>query len=78
VGRVDCPGAFAFPPPPSGRSLLGELQATLFGDVAAGERCVLIGWEIGHQGRKHRTGTALYDGSGACRGIGLATWLDIP
>jgi hypothetical protein len=27
--------------------------------VAAGERCVVIGWPIGRDGRKHHVGTAL-------------------
>jgi hypothetical protein len=74
---LDCPGAFAVPEPETGGILLGELQVALFGDVFAGERCVLLGWEIAHEGRKHTTGTALYGESGACRGLGRGTWIEV-
>jgi len=74
---LDCPGAFAFPAPTQGAILLGELQVTLLGDAAVGERCVLAGWEIAHQGRKHTTGTALYGASGACLGLGVGTWIEV-
>lgn len=52
---LDCPGAYAFPEPRSGALLLGELAVAIKGPVSAGEKCVLIGWEISHEGRKHYT-----------------------
>lgn len=73
---LDCPGAFAFPAPASGGVLLGELQVQLLGEVAAGERCILVAWEIAHQGRKHHTATALFGESGDCRGLGLGIWFE--
>jgi hypothetical protein len=74
---LDCPGGFSFPEPTAGAVLLGELQVAIFGDVSAGERCVLVARELAHQGRKHRTATALFGESGACRGIGVGTWLEV-
>jgi hypothetical protein len=74
---LDCPGGFAFEPPAEGAILLGELAVALDGDLAVGESCVVVGWETGHDGRKHHTGTALYDASGACRGVGRAIWLEV-
>ena len=74
---LDCPGGFAFEPPAEGAILLGELAVALDGEVAVGEPCVVVGWETGHDGRKHHTGTALYDASGACRGMGRAIWLEV-
>lgn len=74
---LDCPGAFTFPRPAKGVILLGELQAELFGDVLIGERCVLAAWELSHHGRKHQSATALFGESGACRGLGLATWFEV-
>jgi hypothetical protein len=74
---LDCPGAFAFPPPAAGVILLGELAVELRGEVAVGERCVLVGWEIAHTGRKHTTGTALFDAAGTCRGAGVGTWFEV-
>ena len=74
---LDCPGAFSFPEPPGKLMLLGELQVRLSGVVQVGESCVLAGWELSHEGRKHITGTALYRENGACAGIGRGTWIEI-
>jgi hypothetical protein len=73
---LDCPGGFAFEAPAEGVILLGELAVALDGDVAVGEPCVVVGWETRRDGRKHHTGTAIYDASGACRGVGRAIWLE--
>jgi hypothetical protein len=75
---LDCPGAFTFPQPAGEVILLGELQAKLLGDVSVGERCVLAAWHIAGHGRKHHTATALFGESGACRALGLATFLTVP
>ena len=73
---LDCPGAFSFRSPPKA-VLLGELQADLHGGVEVGERCVILGWELAHEGRKHRTATVLYGESGSVRGVALATWIEL-
>ena len=75
---LDCPGAYAFPEPPDGAILLGELTVSVTGSVKAGEKCVLTGWEVNRQGRKHYTGTALFGESGSCRAVGYATWFEVP
>ena len=75
---LDCPGAFSFGEPSSGVVLLGELRVALSGSVSPGERCVLVAWQLSHEGRKHRTATALYGESGACRGVGVGTWFEVP
>ena len=75
---LDCPGAFSFRLPDDRTVLLGELEVTLLGRVNTGERCVLTGEELSHDGRKHHTLTALYGESGTCRGYGRATWIEIP
>lgn len=75
---LDCPGAYSFPEPASGTILLGELAVAIEGPVSAGEKCVLIGWEISHEDRKHHTGTALFGESGTCRAVGYATWFEVP
>lgn len=74
---LDCPGAYAFPEPQNGVLLLGELAVSIEGSISAGEKCVLIAWEISRQGRKHYTGTALFGESGSCRAVGYATWFEI-
>jgi len=74
---LDCPGAYSFPEPEKGAILLGELCVDIRGAVAPGEKCVVIGWEIRHDGRKHYTGTALFGESGSCRAVGYATWFEV-
>lgn len=74
---LDCPGAYAFPEPQNAALLLGELAVSIKGSVSVGEKCVLIGWEISRQGRKHYTGTALFGESGSCRAVGYATWFEV-
>jgi hypothetical protein len=74
---LDCPGAYAFPEPQIGTLLLGELAVSIRGPVSAAEKCVLTGWEISRQGRKHYTGTALFGESGSCRAVGYATWFEV-
>ncbi len=75
---LDCPGGFAFDEPAEGGILLGELQAELRGPVSVGERCVLVAWELAHEGRKHHTATALFGETGECRGVALGTWFEVP
>jgi len=75
---LDCPGGFAFPAPASGAMLLGEIAVELAGTVSAGERCVLLAWEVDRRGRKHTTGSALFGESGACRAVALGIWLEVP
>jgi len=75
---LDCPGAYAFPEPENAVLLLGELAVSIKETVSVGEKCVLIGWEISHEGRKHYTGTALFGESGSCCAVGYATWFEVP
>lgn len=75
---LDCPGAYSFPEPEKGAILLGELAVDIRKTVSAGEKCVLIGWEISQSGRKHFTGTALFGESGGCCAVGYATWFEVP
>jgi hypothetical protein len=42
------------------------------------EPCVIIGWQILIEGRKHKVGTALFDEDGERCAFGVATWLEIP
>jgi hypothetical protein len=75
---LDCPGCFAFTLPPDRTFLLGELAVERRGEVAVGERCVALGWELGIDGRKHFVATALFGEDGTCRGVGRATWFEVP
>jgi len=75
---LDCPGAFSFEVADGTPVLLGELAASISGSVRVGERCVVIGWELTRDGRRHFTGTALFSGSGELRGLARSTWFEMP
>lgn len=74
---LDCPGAFTFAAPEEGAVVLGELAAEVRGGVSVSERCVIVAWELEHEGRKHRTATALFGESGECRAVGLGIWIEV-
>jgi hypothetical protein len=74
---LDCPGAFSFEWPPGGTVLLGEMAASIEGSIQSGEKCVVIGWEQTQDGRKHHTGTAIFNAAGICIGKARATWFEI-
>ena len=73
---LDCPGYFSIEHAPQ-KSVLGKMAARIEKHVKPGEKCVVIGWSIANDGRKHLTGTALYKEDGAMSAIAQATWIDI-
>ena len=75
---LDCPGAFSFEVAENTPLLLGELAASVRGAVSVGERCIVVGWELARDERRHFTGTALFSESGECRACARATWFDVP
>ncbi len=74
---LDCPGAWTpFAVPTDVRpSLLGRLAAELLGPIQAGDRCVVIAWPLGREGRKLYSGTALFSDEGELRAVASATWI---
>jgi hypothetical protein len=76
---LDCPGYFASLDDNYRPMMLGQMAARvdMGGGVQCGERCVVIGWPITRDGRKHFAGTALYSQSGELCGKALATWIEL-
>jgi len=73
---LDCPGYFALHVQRSPSvMLLGRFEARVEPVVGAGEKCVVIGWSLGEEGRKRYAGTALFNASGKLVGKARATWL---
>ncbi len=72
---LDCPGFFASGAAARG-ALLGLYAARIHRRVRIGEPCVVIGWALGHEGRKHYTGTAVFDEVGEICGLATATWIE--
>ena len=73
---LDCPGYFAVS---AGRRLmvLGEMHAHVDRRVHTGEPCIVIGWKLGSEGRKHYAGTALFDEDGEQVARAAATWIEV-
>lgn len=72
---LDCPGYFASIVE-SRVALLGELAVHIDRSVHVEEPCVVIGWRILVEGRKHKVGTALFDEEGERCALGVATWVE--
>ena len=72
---LDCPGAIAVGFPDRGETLLGRFSAQVDELPGAGERCVIVGWPLGEEGRKLYAGTALYGEGGRPLARARATWI---
>lgn len=75
-GTLDCPGAWAVQDPGDWRpALTGRMTARIFDPPRVGERCAVVGWKLGAEGRKLYSGTALYAESGRLCALGHCTWV---
>jgi hypothetical protein len=75
-GTLDCPGAFAVQDPDDMRpALTGRMTVKVIEPPTVGERCAVVGWRIGAEGRKLYSGTALYTETGRLCAIGTCTWI---
>jgi hypothetical protein len=73
---LDCPGAMVAMEDRPRPVLLARMAAAVSGRVRRGERCVVIGWRIARDGRKHTTGTALYGADGTLHGASEQLWIE--
>jgi hypothetical protein len=75
-GTLDCPGAWAVQDADDPRpALTGRMTAKIIDPPRVGERCAVVGWKIGEDGRKLYSGTALYTEQGRLRALGHCTWI---
>jgi hypothetical protein len=72
---LDCPGAYAVEFGQRGNPVLGRLTARVEHLPHPGERCVVIGWPLGEEGRKLYAGTAVFGEDGRMLGAARATWI---
>jgi hypothetical protein len=72
---LDCPGWLATAKD-ARIALLGELTVHIDRLVHVGERCVVVGWPVSSNGRKHEAGTALFDEDGVLCSYGKAIWIE--
>ena len=76
---LDCTGAFVHFPLPDGVAIvLGELAASILGNVEPGERCVVVGWPLGVEGRRRLAGTAIYAANDRLVALARAVWIEVP
>src|SRR5207248_115572 len=64
---LDCPTGFACGFPNTGTLVTGRLAARLLGPVRVGEKCVLLSWPTGIEGRKHHASAMLIAEDGRVR-----------
>ena len=74
---LDCPGAYATGALGRGAVVLGRLAARVERVPTPGERCVVVGWPLSHDGRKHDAGTALFGEDGDVVGVARATRIEL-
>lgn len=76
---LDCTGAFTMPKLPEGvTTVLGEITVSIVDTLKVGEHCVVIGWPLGSQGRKHLAGTAIYAPDKRLVALSSAIWMEVP
>jgi hypothetical protein len=72
---IDCPGAYAAGDPARGEIVLGRMTARIERLPDEGERCVVVGWPLGEDGRKLFAGTALYGRHGDVLAVARQVWI---
>ncbi len=76
---LDCPGAYAIQSVDHRTEIvvLASLTVELRQRPRAGERHVAAAWPVGSDGRKHRSGSALYDAAGGVLAVADALWIEL-
>ena len=72
---LDCPGYFAVEDQ-AGPAVLGEMAVRIHALPAGEEPLVVVGWHVASEGRKHRAGTAIFDGA-ALVASAASTWVSL-
>jgi len=74
LAALDCPGAFAFIARGGRAGLLGRIAFEQYREVPGDRHAIVIGWQMGGEGRKLLAGTALFDEHGTLCAAAKATW----
>ena len=72
---IDCSGAYAVGGPGRGEVVLGRMAAEIRRLPEEGERCVVVAWPLGEEGRKLYAGTALLAADGECLALARQLWI---
>jgi hypothetical protein len=74
---LDCPGAYSIMGPSPMTVVLGRMTTHIEKPIKANEKCVVIGWPTGSEGKKHFCGTALFNEALELCAFSKAIWFDI-
>jgi len=74
---LDCPSGWSFLSFGEEVALLGEFSAEILAPLHCGHEYIVAGWEIGRDGRKRRTASALYTDEGQPVARALAIWITV-
>lgn len=76
---LDCPSWFGILEfeVDAGHALLGELGARISRTPAEGEKCVVVGWSRGRDGRKLYGGACVYGEDGTVAGWSESVWIEM-
>jgi hypothetical protein len=72
---IDCPGAYAVGTEGRGEVVLGRMTGRVLRVPELGERCVVVSWPLGEDGRKLYAGTALQAEDGELLALARQTWI---
>jgi hypothetical protein len=72
---LDCPTGFAGGFPSYGTLVTGRLGAKMIDHVRVGEKCVLLSWQLGIDGRKHHAACVLIGENGSVKAQSYGTWI---
>lgn len=74
---LDCPGAYAVHETKDSMKVLGRLTAKIEKPIMKGEQLIVTGWDLGSEGRKFYSGTAIYEEDGTPKAYAQAIWIEI-
>jgi hypothetical protein len=76
---LDCPSGFALWSPLEGTTVvLGQLTASIRGQLMPGDKCVAMGWPLQVEGRKRFAGSAVFTEQGKLVALARAIWIEVP
>jgi hypothetical protein len=73
---IDCPGAYAVGGVGRGEVVLGRMTARVDALPEPGDRCVVVAWPLGQDGRKLYAGTALLAEDGRTLATARQIWIE--
>jgi hypothetical protein len=76
---LDCPSWFGHAAFAASKRtiLLGRIALHIERRPALRERCVVMGWGLGQEGRRIQCASALFDGDGDCLAYARSTWIEL-